>query len=220
MDYPPLPPAGETPGTPQPDQPLAPPPSYPSPGYAPPSMPYPPQPAYPQPSEAYPPPGYPQPSMPYPPQPGYPQPSMPYMPQPGYAPPSMPYMPQPGYPPTGQPFPVPGYPPPGMPFMVPPGYSFPVMAPPAPTTNGMAVTAMILGIASVVLFCVPFLSVIGGGLAITFGTITLNKLKQLPFPPGGNRGMALAGLITGIIGAALGALIFIVNLSLYFSHTP
>lgn len=180
MTYPPVPPDGETRGTPQPDQPYYPPPMYPAP-----SMPLPP--------------GYSPPSMPYPP--------------PGYAPASGAYLPQPGYPPTGQPFPQPG-----VPFMMPPGYGFPVMAPPAPPTNGMAVTAMVLGIVSIVLFCSPFIALVSGGLAITFSLIAMNQLKRLPFPPGSNRGMAMAGLITGIIGAALGVLLAIASIAINMAN--
>ncbi len=70
---------------------------------------------------------------------------------------------------------------------------------PQNNNNGLAVAALVLGIISIVLCFVPFLSAILAILAIIFGIIALKSAR---------RGMAIAGLATGILGLLLGILIF------------
>ena len=96
-------------------------------------------------------------------------------------PPTNPYGQQPP-PPYGQPpgYPPQGYPPPGYP---PPGY------PPA-RTSGSAVTSLIFGI----VFCIPFVS---GLLALIFGIVGVRATRS---PAVRGRGMAVAGLVLGVIG--------------------
>ncbi|MFX3675254.1 MAG: DUF4190 domain-containing protein [Paenisporosarcina sp.] len=61
--------------------------------------------------------------------------------------------------------------------------------------NGLAVTAMILGILGVVLNIIPFLPYALSVLAIIFGAIGLvNPAKN---------GMAIAGIILGIVGMGM-----------------
>ena len=61
-------------------------------------------------------------------------------------------------------------------------------------SNGLAVASLVLGIISVPLFLLWFISVPAGILAIIFGAIALKS-------PG--RNMAIAGLVTGCVGISL-----------------
>ena len=94
-------------------------------------------------------------------------------------------------PPPGQ---QPPFPPrPGMTPGVPPGAPQPAaytMAPAGKRGNGAAVTSLIMGI----LFCVPFLT---SFLAIIFGLVGWRKTRD---PQVGGKGMAIAGLLLGLLG--------------------
>lgn len=86
----------------------------------------------------------------------------------------------------------------GQPYRVPGG------APPPPTrSDGRAVTSMVLGIVATVLCCLPLVGPICGSIAIVlfarFNGDYHRSGQQL-----GGRGMAIAGLVTGIIGCAIG----------------
>jgi uncharacterized membrane protein len=74
-----------------------------------------------------------------------------------------------------------------------------------PTTqnnnNGLAIAALALGIVSVPIFFIWFISFIAGVLAIIFGAISLKS---------SGRSMALAGLITGCVGASLSVLFVLI----------
>ena len=73
--------------------------------------------------------------------------------------------------------------------------------------KGMAIAAMILGIVSIVLCCIWYISIIAGVVAIVLG-IMYNKKN-------GKCGMATAGIVCGIIGMILAiALIVIAALGL------
>ncbi|MBQ4236747.1 MAG: zinc-ribbon domain-containing protein [Treponema sp.] len=69
-----------------------------------------------------------------------------------------------------------------------------------PKTTGFAVASMILGIFSILLCAVMFLSLPSGILGIVFSS----KCKK----SGNNSGMAKAGMITGIVGLCLVGLNF------------
>lgn len=60
--------------------------------------------------------------------------------------------------------------------------------------KGLSIAAMVLGIVSVVLFCVSYISIPCAILAIIFGIVGKKK---------GGRGMAIAGLVLGIIAIGL-----------------
>ena len=62
------------------------------------------------------------------------------------------------------------------------------------TSNGFCIASLVLGIIAVILFCIAYISIPAGILAIIFGAIGKNK---------GGRGMAIAGLVLGIIAIAL-----------------
>jgi len=92
----------------------------------------------------------------------------------------MSYPPQPGYGAPG------GYPPPG-------GYAPPVQN----QSNGVAITALVCGILTIVTCLFPL-----GLVAVILGVMGLSKAKNLN---GSGRGMAIGGIITGVIGLISGA---------------
>ena len=71
--------------------------------------------------------------------------------------------------------------------------------------NGMAIAAMIFGIASVVLCCTVFLSIPCSIVAIILSIICISKKKN-------GKAMAIAGLVCGIIGllATIGIIAYII----------
>jgi hypothetical protein len=75
-----------------------------------------------------------------------------------------------------------------------PVYITPATAP-APS-NGLGVSALVLGIVGVVLAWVPFLGFILGVLATVFGAVGLSYARK---GKATNKGMAIAGLVLGII---------------------
>ena len=87
------------------------------------------------------------------------------------------------YPPQPPQYPPPQYPP-GAP---PPGY--PGGVPQGQQSNGMAITALIMGILS----CIPGV----GLLAVLFGLLGMGKAKD---PRYGGKGLAMVGLILGVLG--------------------
>lgn len=103
------------------------------------------------------------------------------------------------------PAPPPGAPPPA--YGPPPGYApqgyYPVQpyAVPAPS-NGAAVAAMVLGIVGVVLCWIPFIDFVAaivGILAIVFGVVGSGRANRI----GTGKGMAIAGIVLGIIAVAI-----------------
>lgn len=66
--------------------------------------------------------------------------------------------------------------------------------------KGFCISALVLGIIALVFFCIWYVSIPCGILAIVFGIIGI----KTP-----NKGMAIAGLITGSIGLAISVLIII-----------
>lgn len=71
-------------------------------------------------------------------------------------------------------------------------------------SNGLGTAALVLGIISVVGFCLYGLNIILGILALIFGIIGLGRAKR---GEATNRGMAIAGIITGSVGIVVGATI-------------
>ncbi|WP_138902437.1 DUF4190 domain-containing protein [Streptomyces albidochromogenes] len=72
---------------------------------------------------------------------------------------------------------------------------------PAPA-NGYGITAMVLGIIAVTFFCAYGLGIILGILALIFGILGRKRVQR---GEATNAGMALAGIILGIIGFVLSA---------------
>ena len=74
--------------------------------------------------------------------------------------------------------------------------------------NGMAVAALVLGIVGAVFVIIFFpLALVLGILAIIFGFIGRNRYNRNPAV--GRKGMAIAGLILGIIATVLSIALFI-----------
>jgi hypothetical protein len=80
-------------------------------------------------------------------------------------------------------------------------------APPTPPSNGLAVTALVLGCCSVFFF---WLYAIVPILAIVFGAVSMDRSKKAGRKPSG---MAVAGLTLGVIFAAIFALILLAAVS-------
>lgn len=66
--------------------------------------------------------------------------------------------------------------------------------------KGFCIASMILGIVALVFFCIWYISIPCGILAIIFGILGVKTI---------NKGMAIAGLITGSIGLVISSLILI-----------
>jgi len=77
--------------------------------------------------------------------------------------------------------------------------------PGASKSSGLAIASMVLGIVSL-LFCIWYIAIPCGILAIVFGIIAGNKAKT---GEGGGAGMAKAGFIMGCIGLAIDIIIVI-----------
>lgn len=136
------------------------------------------------------------------PQPGQPAPSGQVPPgsfQPGHYPPG-PF--QPGQYPTGQ------YP--AGPYGYPPQFYVPVM----PRNNPFAITALVCGLVQFVLGLAVVGNIVAAVPAIVFGSIAL---KQIRLRGERGRGMAIAGLVLGILGVVYFALIIV--LIIVGSHT-
>jgi hypothetical protein len=71
--------------------------------------------------------------------------------------------------------------------------------------NGMGITAMVLGILSVCLFCLyGIVAVVLGVLALIFGILGRKRAQR---GEATNGGMALAGIILGVCGIVIGAVV-------------
>ncbi len=79
---------------------------------------------------------------------------------------------------------------------------------PTKDRKGFAIASMVLGIISLVLFCIWYISVPCSILAIIFAKLSLKSSK---------RGMAIAGLTTGIIGFILIIIVYILIVALGIS---
>ena len=70
--------------------------------------------------------------------------------------------------------------------------------------NGFGITALVLGILSIPAGFLSWPGILLGLLAIIFGVLGLRRVKARRAD---NKGMALAGLITGIVGLVIGAIV-------------
>jgi Domain of unknown function (DUF4190) len=105
-------------------------------------------------------------------------------------------------------------PPPAPAYGYPGGYpgSYPGYAPPQPA--GMAITALVLGIAALVLCWTAFGGIVLGLLAVVFGIVALRRARR---GQAGGQGRAVAGLVTGALGLVLGVVFLFVWISLFNS---
>jgi len=99
-----------------------------------------------------------------------------------------------------------------------PGYGPGPVAPNpgASSTNGFAITGMIMGILSI-LSIYPCCGLPFNILGLVFSAIALNQIKKNPQLPG--KGMATAGLVCSIIGTALLAVLFMLGFAQGFMET-
>lgn len=107
--------------------------------------------------------------------------------------PTPPPSPPAGPPPASSPPPSPPPPAPPTYGQQPGGYGYQS----TPSTNGLAIASLVLGIAQI------FLCIIGAILALVFGYISRRQIDESGGTQGG-RGMAVAGIILGWIGIGLG----------------
>ncbi|CAH1219076.1 hypothetical protein PAECIP111890_04845 [Paenibacillus sp. JJ-223] len=91
----------------------------------------------------------------------------------------------------------------------------PLMPPPPPymplKTNGKSIAALVLGILSIM---IPYLGFLIGIVAIIFAALALKELK-VRMEQG--KGLAIAGLVCGIIGTAIYAIIMLILLIVFFA---
>jgi hypothetical protein len=93
-----------------------------------------------------------------------------------------------------------------------PAYGYPGY--PQPQPAGMAIAALVLGIAALVLCWTAFGGLVLGLLAVVFGIVALGRARR---GEAGGQGRAIAGLITGAIGIVLGAVLLFVYINLFTS---
>lgn len=80
----------------------------------------------------------------------------------------------------------------------PAGYGQPYGAPPS-GSNGLAITALVLGVLAVITFWLPPLALVLGIVAVVLGFLGMRKADEV-----GGRGLAIGGLVTGAIGLLIG----------------
>ncbi|MEU7582886.1 DUF4190 domain-containing protein [Streptomyces sp. NPDC041068] len=80
-----------------------------------------------------------------------------------------------------------------------PGYGWPAM--PMAPANGMGVAGLVLGIIAAAGFCLWPLAIVLGILGVVFGAVGRGKARR---GEATNGGQALAGIICGAVGIALG----------------
>lgn len=91
---------------------------------------------------------------------------------------------------------------------VPPGQPISYSQPPQQKSVGLAVASMVLGILSVVMCCLWFLSIPMAIIAIVLGVVARGKVAQ---GQAGGGGMATTGIVCGIIGLLLWVLLFAIG---------
>ena len=94
----------------------------------------------------------------------------------------------------------------------PPTYSSGPPMPQAQGGSGLAIAAMVLGIVSVVLFCIPYIGVPGAIVAIVLGVIARGKANR---GEATGKGMAIAGMLLGIISIVLVLLLMLGALAFF-----
>ena len=83
------------------------------------------------------------------------------------------------------------------------------MAAGPPSTSGMAIASLVLGILCLILFFTHIFALIIGLLAVIFGHVSRGAINRSRGRIGGG-GMALAGLITGYIGMVLAVILLVI----------
>ena len=73
-----------------------------------------------------------------------------------------------------------------------------------PAGRGLAIGSLILGLLSILTFCLPFASVLLGLAALALGAWAIGRIRQ---GRARGRGMAVTGITTGVIGLVLGVIV-------------
>ena len=89
---------------------------------------------------------------------------------------------------------------------IPPVQPSPIGSAEAKPPAGLAIASLVLGIVGLVLFCIWYVSIPSAILAVIFGIVARKKAAD---GTGGGNGMALAGLVCGLISLELVALAFL-----------
>lgn len=85
------------------------------------------------------------------------------------------------------------------------GYNAPFNPHPVvPPTNGKSIASMVLGILNLLLIFMPYISAILGILAIILSAISFKEIQR---HGEAGKGMAVAGLVCGIVGTIFGLII-------------
>ncbi|WP_379134288.1 DUF4190 domain-containing protein [Paenibacillus sp. sgz500958] len=87
---------------------------------------------------------------------------------------------------------------------------YPPVPPPA-HTNGKSVAALVLGILAIV---IPYIGLLFGIIAIIFSTLSL---KEIRIRQEQGRGLAIAGLVCGIIGTIFSVILIIILIIFIFA---
>lgn len=126
-------------------------------------------------------------------------------PPPGSPPPPGPVPPPPGgygAPPPGYGAPPAGYgAPPPQPYGT-PGFAAPGPQPQGSGSNGMAIASLVLGIIGLVTFWACGFGALPGLIAVVLGILGLRAANSLPGQP--QRGLAIAGIVTGGLAVLVG----------------
>ncbi|MEN1988285.1 DUF4190 domain-containing protein [Paenibacillus hubeiensis] len=96
-----------------------------------------------------------------------------------------------------------------------PGWNQHRLTPPppyGPKTNGKSIAALVLGILSII---TPYVGLLIGIAAIIFASLSLKEIQR-NLEQG--RGMAIAGLVCGIIGTLIYAILFVLLLLMVFLY--
>ena len=98
--------------------------------------------------------------------------------------------------------PPPPPPPPPRPAVPPQGY--PSVAYGQPQANGVGLAGGVVGIVALCLFWIPFLDLVLAIVAVALAAVGMNRANHLG---GASKGMAITGLVTGIVALLLSVLI-------------
>ncbi|MNI69402.1 hypothetical protein D3C73_1251440 [compost metagenome] len=93
------------------------------------------------------------------------------------------------------------------------GYYPPPVPPAPPRTNGKSIAALVLGILSVV---TPYIGLLFGIIAIVLASLSLKEIRR---NYEGGRGLAIAGLVCGIVGTIIYALLILLFVVFIFLAT-
>jgi Domain of unknown function (DUF4190) len=80
-------------------------------------------------------------------------------------------------------------------------------------SNGLAIGALVVGILAIPGACCCYSSIPLGIAAIIMGILAMNKAKESPQTHGG-RGLALGGLICGIVGLVMTIIVLILGVGM------